>query len=107
MSTPHAQLCRCFWAPGFAGETSSAQPSLHALSAVAFDDALVSRVGFSLATGDHCPGQCGGSVFVDGAGPSSRRGFRFRTPAPHLHLYSNASRQGWGANLLDRLVFRV
>ena len=31
---------------------------------------------------------------MDGAGPSSQRGFRFRTPAPHLHLYSNASRQG-------------
>ena len=44
MSTPPAQLCRCFWAPGFAGEPSSAQSFSHALSAVAFDDALVSRV---------------------------------------------------------------
>ena len=68
MSTPPAQLCRCFWAPGFTGETSYAQSSSHVLSAVAFDDALVSRV-------ESCPERCGGSVFVDGAGPSSQRGF--------------------------------
>ena len=38
---------------------------------------------------------------MDGAGPSSRRGFRFRTPALDLLLYSDASRSGWGAHLLD------
>ena len=50
MSTPPAQLCRCFWAPGFAGETSSAQSFSHVRSAVTFDDALVFRVGSSLAS---------------------------------------------------------
>ena len=37
--------------PGFTGGTSSDQLCLHALSAVAFADAFVSRVGSSLATG--------------------------------------------------------
>ena len=70
MSSPPAQLCRCFWAPGFAGETSSAQLSSHALSAVAFVDMLVSRVGSSLTTGV-MSARCGGFIFVDGARPSS------------------------------------
>ena len=79
MSTPPAQLCECFWAPGFAGETSSAQSSWHALSAVAFDDAVVSLGGV----------------------------FRFGTLALDLHLSLDASRSGWGARLLDRLVSAV
>ena len=29
-------------------------------------------------------------------------GVRFRTPAPDLHLYSDASSSGWGAHLLDQ-----
>ena len=33
-------------------------------------------------------------------------GVPFRTPAPDIHLYSDASRSGWGAHLLDRSVFR-
>ena len=93
--------------PGFAGETSSTQLSLHAFSAVAFDDALVSRVGFSLATGAIVPGDVvnlsSWMVQVHLLGGV----FEFRTPAPHLHLYLNVSRQGWGAHLLDHLVFRV
>ena len=32
------------------------------------------------------------------------KGVRFGTPAPNLHLYSDASRSGWGAHLLDRVV---
>ena len=34
------------------------------------------------------------------------KGVRFRAPAPDLHLYSDASRSGWGA-LLDRVVSGV
>ena len=34
-------------------------------------------------------------------------GVQFGTPAPDLHLYSDASRSGWGAHLLDRLVSGV
>ena len=31
-------------------------------------------------------------------------GVRFGTPAPDLHLYSDASSSGWGAHLLDQNV---
>ena len=34
-------------------------------------------------------------------------GVRFRTPAPDLRLYSDASSSGWGANLLDQNVSGV
>ena len=34
-------------------------------------------------------------------------GVRFGTPAPDLHLYSDASCSGWGAHLLDQRVSRV
>ena len=34
-------------------------------------------------------------------------GVRFGTPAPDLHLYSDASSSGWGAHLLDQIVSRV
>ena len=34
-------------------------------------------------------------------------GVRFGTPAPYLHLYSDASSSGWGAHLLDQNVSRV
>ena len=34
-------------------------------------------------------------------------GVRFRTPAPDLHLYSDASSSGWGAHLLDQNVSGV
>ena len=34
-------------------------------------------------------------------------GVQFRTPAPDLHLYSDASCSGWGAHLLDQHVSGV
>ena len=34
-------------------------------------------------------------------------GVRFGTPAPDLHLYSDASSSGWGAHLLDQNVSGV
>ena len=43
----------------------------------------------------------------DGEEPSSQLGFRFGTPAPNLHLYSDSSRSGWDARLLNRLVSAV
>ena len=100
--SPPLSFDRCFWAPGFAGEASSGHLSSHAHSAVAFDGALV-----SLTTGAIVPGGAGGSVLVDGTGPSSRRGFLFMTPAPDLHLSSDKSRSGWGAHLLDHLMSGV
>ena len=104
---PQLSFAQCFWALVFAGTTCSAQSCSHALSAVIFANALVSRVGFSLATGAIVLGCVGGFLFVDGAEPSSRRRFRFGTPASDLHLYSDASQSGWGAHHLDCLVSGV
>ena len=72
--TPRSALAGAFGAPGFAGEASSAQSSSNAFSALAFEDALVSRVGSSLAPGAIVLGGAGGSVLVDGAGLSSQGG---------------------------------
>ena len=71
---PGSALAGAFGAPGFTGEASSLQSCSNALSAVAFADALVSRVGSSLAPGAIVPGGAGGSVLVDGAVPSSQGG---------------------------------
>ena len=60
--------------PGFAGEISSSQLTSNALSAVAFEDALVSRVGSSLPPGAVVPGGERGFVLVDGEGSSSQGG---------------------------------
>ena len=76
LSAPPARsaLAGGFGSPGFAGEVGSSQSTSNALSAVAFEDALVSRVGSSLAPGTTIPGGEGGSVLVGGAGPSSQGG---------------------------------
>ena len=58
-----------FRTPGFAGEVGSSQSTLNALSAEAFEDALVSRVGFSLPPGTSVPGGDTGS----GSTPVLRR----------------------------------
>ena len=39
---------------------------------------------------------------MDGAEPFSRRGLRFGSSVPILHLYSDASTLGWGERLFDR-----
>ena len=67
-------LADAFGAPGFAGEVASSQSSSNALPAVAFEDALVSRVGSSFVPGASLPGSERGSVLVDGGEPSSPRG---------------------------------
>ena len=56
-----------FGIPGFAGEVGPTQSTSNALSAVAFEDALVSQVGSALPTVTFVPGGEGGSVLVDGA----------------------------------------
>ena len=48
--------------------------TLNALSAVAFENALVSLVGSSLPSGALVPGSKGRFVLVDGEGPSSQGG---------------------------------
>ena len=72
MSTPPCSaLAGGLGTPGFAGEASSAQSPSNALSAVAFEDSLVSQVGSSLPSGTLVQG---GFVLVDGAGPSPHGG---------------------------------
>ena len=41
------------------------------------------------------------------SGGKGKGGIRFGTPAPDLHLYSDASSSGWGAHLLDQNVSGV
>ena len=67
-------MASAFGALGITGEVGSSQSSSNALPAVAFENALVPRVGSSLAPRTSVPGGVGGSVLVDGAGPSSPRG---------------------------------
>ena len=71
---PRSALAGGFGSPGFAGETSSSQSTSNALPAVAFEDALVLRVGSFLPSGALVPGGERGFVLVDGEGPSSQRG---------------------------------
>ena len=66
--SPRSALAGGFGPPGFAGEASSSQSPSNALSAVAFEEALVSRVGSFVPGGER------GFVLVDGEGPSSQGG---------------------------------
>ena len=72
--SPCSALAGDFGTPGFAGETSSSQSPSNELSAVVFEDALVSQVGSSLPPGAFVPGGERGFVLVDGEGPSSQGG---------------------------------
>ena len=49
--SPRSALAGGFGSVGFGGETGSSQSTSNALSAVAFEDTLVPRVGFSLLSG--------------------------------------------------------
>ena len=71
---PRSALAGDFGALGFAGEVGPSQSTSNALSVVAFEDALVSGVRSALPPGTSVPGGEGGSVLVDGAGPSSQGG---------------------------------
>ena len=103
-AVPYCDNSRCsalagaVGAPVFAGEASSSRTSSNALSPVAFEDSLVPRVGSSRSPDTSVSGSGGGPLLVDGEGSPSH-GVPFGTPAPDLHLYSNASRSGWGAHL--------
>ena len=53
---PCSALAGDFGTPGFAGEVGHTQSTSNVLSVVAFEDALVSRVGSALPTGTFVPG---------------------------------------------------
>ena len=92
---PRSALAGGFGIPGFAGETSSSQSPLNALSAVAFEDALVSRVGSSLPSCAFILGGEGGFVLVDGGGPYSQGGSVRDTRSGSTPVCSRM-RLGWG-----------
>ena len=71
---PHSALAGGFGTPGFAREVGSSQLTSNALSAVAFEDALISRVGSSLAPGTTVPGGEREFVLVNVERPSSQGG---------------------------------
>ena len=70
----HSALAGGFGTPGFAREVGSSQSTSNALSAVAFEDALISRVGSSLAPGTTVLGGEREFVLVDVERPSSQGG---------------------------------
>ena len=72
--SPRSALADGFGSPGFTGETGSSQSTSIVLTAVAFEDALVSRVGSSLIPDAYVPGGERGFVLMDGEGPSSQGG---------------------------------
>ena len=72
--SPRSALAGGFGSPGFAGEVGSSQSPSNALSAVAFEDALVPQVRFSLPPGASVPEGEGGFVLVDGEEPPSQGG---------------------------------
>ena len=72
--SPRSALAGGFGTSGFAREVGSSQSTSNAFSAVAFEDALVSQVGSSLAPGTTVLGVERGFVLVDGETPSSQGG---------------------------------
>ena len=68
--SPSSALAGDPWSPGFARAAGSSRPSLDALSAMASEDALVSRIRPSLSSGGFATGSEMGPVLVDGEGPS-------------------------------------
>ena len=104
--SPSSALAGDLGSPGFAGAVGSSRSTSDALLAVASEVPVVPRVRPSLAS--------------SGFAEEARRdlswwmvrdhllvGVRFGTPAPDLHLYSDASSSGWGAHLLDQNVSGV
>ena len=79
-SSPHPGTSR---SPGFARAAGSSRSSSDALSAVASEGALVSRVRPSLSSGGFATGSETGSVLVDGEGPSLGGGSMSRFDSGH------------------------
>ena len=104
--SPSSALAGDLGSPGFAGAVGSSRSTSDALIAVASEVPVVPRVRPSLASGGFAGGSETGPVLVDGEG-SPVSGVQFGTPAPDLHLYSDASSSGWGAHLLDQNVSGV
>ena len=89
--------------PGFARTAGSSRSPSDAHFTVASEGALVPRVRPSL-TSSALPREVRRDLSWWMVRDHLLMGVRFGTPAPDLHLYSDASCSGWGAHLLDQHV---
>ena len=103
---PSSALAGDLGSPGFAGAVGSSRSTSDALLAVASEVPVVPRVRPSLASGA-LPEEARRDLSWWMVRDHLLVGVRFGTPAPDLHLYSDASSSGWGAHLLDQNVSGV
>ena len=92
--------------PGFAGAVGSSRSSSDALLAVASEDAVVPESdppSLPVALPEEARRDLSWWMVKN----HLLTGVRFGTPAPDLHLYSDASSSGWGAHLLNQNVSGV
>ena len=100
--SPSSALAGDLGSPGFAGVVGSSRSTSDALLAVASEVPVVPRVRPSLASGGFAGGEARRDLSWWMVRDHLLVGVRFGTPAPDLHLYSDASSSGWGAHLLDQ-----
>ena len=91
------------------GEAGTPCKALDTLPAVASEVQLVHQERPPTPSGTPVPAGGQGHLVVDGKGPPPRGDALRGTPPPlppppELCLYSDASRSGWGAHLLDQSV---
>ena len=104
--SPSSALAGDSGSPGIAGAVGSSRLSSDALLAVASEDALVPESDPPLLL-VALPEEARQDLSSWMVKNHLLMGVRFRTPAPDLHLYSDASSSGWGAHLLDQNVSGV
>ena len=83
------------------GEAGTTRGTPDALPPVASEVQLVHRDRSPTPSGTPVPAGGQGHLLVDGEEPPAR-GDALRGTPPELRLYSDASRSGWGAHLLDQ-----
>ena len=101
--SPSSALAGDLGSPGFAGAVGSSRSTSDALLAVASEVPVVPESdppSLPVALPEEARRDLSWWMVRD----HLLVGVRFGTPAPDLHLYSDASSSGWGAHLLDQNV---
>ena len=104
--SPSSALTGDLGSPGFAGAVGSSRSTSDALLAVASEVPVVPESdppSLPVALPEEARRDLSWWMVRD----HLLVGVRFGTPAPDLHLYSDASSSGWGAHLLDQNVSGV
>ena len=104
--SPSSALAGDFGSPGFAGAVGASRSTSDALIAVASEVPVVPESdppSLPVALPEEARRDLSWWMVRD----HLLVGVRFGTPAPDLHLYSDASSSGWGAHLLDQTVSGV